>query len=258
MKLLTQNIYCVTTWDSKKDTLLKAYKEINPDILCLQELICGKTNSSEEVNDIEKVLNTTGYFTDTFEYMPNQGIFINNKDIDVIQKSRLNHSNLYKDGTLDSHPRLLIATLLSIEGKELLVINLHLSKHKHFRYQNWKEVMFWLKKSGLIKKNILVVGDFNSYDKDDVHKTVEKSGFKNAWEEVNKEKCISYNSSKWWSKNYPNHPVSKMAHERKISWDDNCIDFIFYKGDIKINSVELLDLVPEGTDHRGLILDFSL
>ena len=174
MKLLTQNIYCITTWDSKKDTLLNAYKEINPDILCLQELICGKTNASEEVNDVEKAVNATGYFTDTFENMPNQGIFVKSKDINVIQKFRLNHSNLYKDGTLDSHPRLLIATLLSIEGKELLVINLHLSKHKHFRYQNWEEVMFWLKKSGLIKKNILVVGDFNSYEEDDVHKAVDE------------------------------------------------------------------------------------
>ena len=257
MKLLTQNIYCVTTWDSKKDTLLKAYKEINPDILCLQELICGKTNASEEVNDVEKAVNATGYFTDTFENMPNQGIFVKSKDIDVIQKFRLNHSNLYKDGTLDSHPRLLIATLLSIEEKELLVINLHLSKHKHFRYQNWEEIVIWLKGSELIEKNIIITGDLNSYDENDIHTEIAKT-FKNTWEEVNSKKCISYYSSNWWVTNFPESRVSKKMVGPNKQWPDNCIDFIFYKGDIKINSVKYLDMVPEGSDHRGLILDFSI
>jgi len=258
MKLLTQNIYCITTWESKKDVLLKAFKEIIPDIICLQELICGKSNSSEEVNDIEKTLNSDAYFTDTYQYMPNQGIFLQNREIEIIQKYRFNHSSVHKDGTLDLHPRVVIAELLKINGKEILLINLHLSPIKTFRYQNWSDIMLWLNKSGLIKKNILIAGDFNSYDKDDIHKTVVKDGFKNAWEGVNKETCISYKGSEWWTTNHPEHPVSKRIHDRNESWNDNCIDFIFYKGDIKINSVELLDLVPEGTDHRGLILDFSL
>ena len=58
--------------------------------------------------------------------------------------------------------------------------------------------------------------------------------------------------------NFPESRVSKKMVGPNKQWDDNCIDFIFYKGDIKVNSVKYLDMVPEGSDHRGLILDFSI
>ena len=57
MKLITQNIYCLIPWESKKEITLKNFYQQNPDILCIQELISGKKNSSIEANDIAKELN---------------------------------------------------------------------------------------------------------------------------------------------------------------------------------------------------------
>ena len=258
MKLITQNIYCLIPWESKKEITLKNFYQQNPDILCIQELISGKKNSSIEANDIAKELNMSFYFVDSYNNMTNQGIFVKKeRNIKERENYLFNLSGSLPDGELEKHQRYIVAKLLEIDGKELLIINLHLSVLKPFRYQNWQETMVWLKNSGLIKKNIMIVGDLNTYDDDDIHIEIAKD-FKNAWDEVNKEKCISYYSSDWWIKNFPESHISKNIIGKDKHWNDNCLDFIFYKGDIKINSVEYLDMVPKETDHKGLILDFNV
>lgn len=258
MKLITQNIYCITSWESKKDILLKNFKEQNPDILCIQELLSGKENPSQEVNDISNDLDARAIFIDPYDNMSNQGIFINNEDFKIKEQYAFNLSGIYEDGNLDSHRRFVTAVVLDINGEELVVINLHLSVIKAFRHQNWKEIMKWLRGTGLIEKNIILVGDMNSYEDNDVHLDILKDGFKDSWKEVNRDTCITYYSSQWWSENYPNHPVGQKVISKKKEWPNNCIDYIFYKGDIKINSVNYLNLVPEGADHIGLILDFGI
>ncbi len=258
MKLITQNIYCPISWKTKKEILLKNFSEQDPDILCLQELISGKKNSSIEVNDITKELNVSFHFVDSYNNMSNQGIFVKKEsNMKEIEDYLFNLSGLLPDGTLEKHQRYVVAKLLEINGKEVLIINLHLSVLKPFRYQNWEEIVIWLKGSELIEKNIIITGDLNSYDENDIHIEIAKT-FKNSWEEINSKKCISYYSSNWWVTNFPESRVSKKMVGPNKQWDDNCIDFIFYKGDIKVNSVKYLDMVPEGSDHRGLILDFSI
>lgn len=258
MKLITHNIYCITSWESKKDILLKNYKELNPDILCIQELMAGKLNPSEEVNDISKELDARCVFVDPYKQMPNQGIFVKNGKVQIKEEFVFNLSGVHKDGSLDKHGRFVTATKLEIEDKELILINLHLSVIKQFRYQNWKEIKMWLESSGLIKQNVIIVGDMNCYEQEDVHTEILRDGFKDAWKEVNDEKCITYYSSRWWYENYPDHDIAKKFINKGKVWNEGCLDYIFYKGNIKIKSVKMLNLVPKVTDHVGLILDFDI
>jgi endonuclease/exonuclease/phosphatase family metal-dependent hydrolase len=176
----------------------------------------------------------------------------------VIDKHQISFRGILETGEIDKHRRFLLAQLLEKDGKQLLVVNLHLSTQKVFRYQNWKEFLIWLKSMGYENKDMLVVGDFNDYDKEDIYNEIIKSGFSNAWDTVREDECITYKSTDWWIKNLPEDKLSQSIVKWDKNWDDNCLDYIFYRGNIEINSAEYLDLVPKYTDHKGLVVDFDL
>ena len=261
MKIVNLNLYYAKEWSLKKDILISKLKDINPDIFCAQEITGRKLEDGKyiyEGDEIEKELKYEGYYSTSLVYSPNQGIFLKPNTFEVIDKHQISFSGILPTGEIDKHRRFLLDQLVENNGKQLLIVNLHLSTTKVFRYQNWKEFLIWLKSMGYEDKDVLIVGDLNTYDKDDVQDEIINSGFTNAWEIVRKDKCITYLSSDWWVKNLPDEKLSQSIIKWEKHWDDNCLDYIFYKGNIKINNAEYLDLVPEYTDHKGLIVDFDI
>jgi endonuclease/exonuclease/phosphatase family metal-dependent hydrolase len=262
MRILTLNLWYIRKWELKGIPLISKLKELNPDIFCAQELtgrrIKGTYEYLYEGIEIEKDLKYQGFYSTGLIHAPNQGIYVKPKDFEVLDSHEISFSGILETGEIDKHRRLLLAQLVKVEGKELLIVNLHLSVKKEFRHQNWKEFLIWLKSMGYEDKNILVVGDLNTYDEEDVHLKVLSSGFKNAWSTVRDDECITYYSSEWWVKNQPEDGISKSIIERDSHWDDNCLDYVFYRGDIDIKSAEYLDLVPEYTDHKGVVVDFEI
>ena len=263
MKIVTLNMYCRREWNMKKDTLLSNLRDIEPEIFCAQEITGREIENGQyiyEGMELEKGLKYKGYYSSevTPDTNTNQGIFIKPKTFEVKDSQQTSFRGILPTGEIDKHRRFLVAQLLEVEGKEMLIVNLHLSTTKAFRYQNWKEFLIWLKSMGYEDKNIVVVGDFNTYDNEDIHNEVLKSGFSNAWESVREDKCVTYYSSAWWVNNLPEDKISKRIIEKGKNWDDGCLDYVFYRGDIKINNTEYLDLVPEYTDHKGLVVDLEL
>ena len=245
----------------KKDTLVSNLLNIDPEIFCAQEITGRKMEKGQYIYEgieLEKELKYKGYYSTGLLHSPNQGTFLKPNTFEVKDKQQISFSGILPTGEIDKHRRFLLAQLLEVEGKEVLLVNLHLSVNKAFRYQNWKEFLIWLKSMDYENKNIIVVGDLNTYDKEDVHNEVLKSGFLNAWDTVREDKCITYYSSEWWTKNLPEDGMSKAIIQRGDHWEDNCLDYVFYRGNIDIKSVDYLDLVPQYTDHKGLIVDFEL
>lgn len=262
MRLLSQNLDCHKYWKNKEELFLKKLNDIQPDILCLQEISSKQESDNElftnEGYEIAKHIGYESYFSAAYKCSSNQGIFTDSSKTFVKDKFVFSLTGILPDGRVDKHRRFLLAELLEISGEEVLVINLHLSVYKDFRYKNWEEIMLWLKKSGLINKNIIIVGDFNTYENEDVHKQIIADGFINTWEFLNDKECITYRSSDWWVNNYPKDLHSRRIVETGKSWPEGCLDYIFIKGSIKPGSISYLDLVPEVSDHKGLIFEFEV
>jgi endonuclease/exonuclease/phosphatase family metal-dependent hydrolase len=261
MKIVNLNLYYAREWSLKKDVLISKLKDIDPEIFCAQEITGREIEDGKYIYEgieLEKELKYEGYYSTGLIYSPNQGIFLKPNTFEVIDKHQISFSGILSTGEIDKHRRFLLAQLLEKDGKQLLVVNLHLSTQKVFRYQNWKEFLIWLKSMGYENKDMLVVGDFNDYDKEDIYNEIIKSGFSNAWDTVREDECITYKSTDWWIKNLPEDKLSQSIVKWDKNWDDNCLDYIFYRGNIEINSAEYLDLVPKYTDHKGLVVDFDL
>jgi endonuclease/exonuclease/phosphatase family metal-dependent hydrolase len=261
MKIVDLNMYYARGWRLKKDVLVSNLRDINPEIFCAQEITGREIEKGQYIYEgieLEKELQYGGFYSSGLIHTSNQGIFIKPQIFKVIDEQKVSFSGILQTGEIDKHRRFLLAQLLRVDGKDLLIVNLHLSTTKVFRYQNWKEFLIWLESIGYEDKRILVVGDFNTYEKEDVHDEILKSGFSNAWDTVRRDKCITYRSSDWWVKNLPDDRISERIAEKGQHWDEGCLDYVFYRGDIKINSAEYLDLVPEYTDHKGLVVDFDV
>ncbi|MFA6754744.1 MAG: endonuclease/exonuclease/phosphatase family protein [Candidatus Dojkabacteria bacterium] len=263
MRIVTLNMYCRREWNMKKDTLLSNLREIDPEIFCAQEITGREIESGQYVYEgieLEKRLKYDGYYSSeiTPDTNTNQGIFLKPKTFGVKDSQQTSLSGILPTGEIDRHRRFLLAQLLEIDGEEILIVNLHLSTTKAFRYQNWREFLIWLKSMKYEEKNIVVVGDFNTYEHEDVHIEVLKSGFSNAWESVREEKCVTYYSSQYWLDNMPEDPISQGIRKHNKYWEEGCLDYVFYRGNIDIKSIVYLDLVPEYTDHKGLVVDLEL
>jgi endonuclease/exonuclease/phosphatase family metal-dependent hydrolase len=254
-------MYYAREWDIKKDILLSNLKDIDPEIFCAQEITgrdIGDGKYIYEGIELEKELKYKGFYSTGLIHSPNQGIFIKPNTFEVLDNHEVSFSGILPTGEIDKHRRFLLAQLLEVDEKELLIVNLHLSTTQVFRHQNWKEFLIWLKSMEYEEKNIVVVGDFNTYHDEDVHQDVLKSGFSNAWATARKDECITYRSSEWWVNNCPDDRISQRIIQKQKHWGDGCLDYVFYRGDVEINSIEYLDLVPEYTDHKGLVVDFNL
>lgn len=254
-------MYYAREWRLKKDVLVSNVHNINPEIFCAQEIIGREVEKGQYIYEgieLEKELQYTGFYSYGLIHTSNQGIFIKPHIFEVIDEHKVSFSGILQTGEIDKHRRFLLAQLLRVDDQDLLVVNLHLSTIKVFRYQNWKEFLIWLKSMGYEDKRILVVGDFNTYEKEDVHNEILKSGFSNAWDTVRSDECVTYHSFDWWVKNFPDDRISKRSVEKEMHWDEGCLDYVFYRRDIKINNAEYLDLVPEYTDHKGLVVDFEI
>jgi endonuclease/exonuclease/phosphatase family metal-dependent hydrolase len=263
MKLLSQNLDCHKYWRDKKNLFLRTLDSVQPDILCLQEISSKQESNNSRLFTNEGVeighhLNYEAYFSAAYKCSVNQGIFTDQSKIAVKDRFIFSLSGILQDGRVDRHRRFLLAEFLNISGKEVLVVNLHFSVQKDFRYKNWEEVMLWLEKSGLIKGNIIIVGDLNTYEDKDVHNQITSEGFENVWKLLKDDECVTYRSSDWWVQNYPDDLHSRRIIETRKSWPESCLDYIFIKGSIKPKSIKYLDLVPDVSDHKGLIFDFEV
>lgn len=262
MRILTQNLWCHTPWDKKISHFRELARQTAPDILCIQELSTStrSTNGTliTEAIEIENITQMNGFYSASLQCTPNQGIFTKDSIITVKDKFMFSFRGILKDGTIDKHRRFLIAELLEFDGKELLVINLHLSTNRKFRSANWEETLLWLKTSNLFESNIIIVGDLNSYEQPDIENEIIRSGFKDAWTELRTDRCITYKSSQYWLTEHPDSPVAEGLHRKRNSFSDNCLDYIFYKGNVILNRIEYVNSIPFLSDHQGLVFDFNV
>lgn len=265
MKICTLNLNCHNTWNSKKALLVPKLKDLACDVYSFQEISAKEEDGVilNEALEISKALDVTGYFSASYKCSPNQGNFYKPSNFDSVESYHFSFSGILDSGKTDKHRRLFLANKFSKDSKSFYLINLHFSIDKDFRFENIRQLNIWLKANTTEKDNIFVVGDFNNYDqsssKGDIEQALLELGFKDAWKTLRKDPCVTYYGTDWWKQNYPNSSYTKSIEESGDNYPDIALDYLFYKGSsIKLKDIDYINLVPDVTDHVGLILDFDL
>lgn len=244
MRVLQWNIW----YKEKIENVLKTLREVNADIICLQELTIG-----HERND---GIDTPKYLADKlgFNYFYKEaqtltrkgeegsygnGIFsrypITKTSFTYIQEPQEPDSNDYsKEG------RVYVEATIQVEEKEYVIGTVHMSYTDRFAPTSAKaqETDELLKVLRAKKNNFLVGGDFNaltgSYTIEEVTKYLKNAG-------------PDFGKKTWTTK-----PFSYNGFEANtLDWR---LDYVFATPDIAIKSARILP--TEYSDHLPVLIEF--
>lgn len=156
IKFLTINLQGCTNWKKRKNLIIKIIKKYNPDIVAFQEVNLDKLMSKENtITQLNKELKyqykkVLFYFDYSKDY--GRGKFQKNsvkEGLGILAKYKFTTKKLSLPITkgLDRWPR--IAMLCNFKNFKLA--NIHLSKYKESREEQWK----------LLPRDHVLIGDFN-------------------------------------------------------------------------------------------------
>ena len=271
LSLLTLNLAVEYPWEEKKDLLIETLRQLDPDFICFQEIFNSeKVKQGKALGDIlnysfSQIL-TMPYSANNISGTFGSAIFSKQKHYSKeIFKVLLNKKS--QKLVEDKLQRAFIVSNYQIGKKTFWLVNVHLSTNFEYRKSNWNELENWLDKNVPKNASLIICGDFNTCGEEnnmlnsevvDIQDEVISGGFKNAWDLVNSDPCITYRSSDWWLKNYANSIEALKIREKNRSYTAKVLDYFFVNDFVEVKSVETIDLVHKVSDHLGLFMRFEL
>lgn len=266
MRIITLNLYFKQHRQEKIDVLVDFLISARPDIIAFQETI------KEELFEIKNRLDFMGegYFlydgweddektvqvTSGTAIIYRKGIFetadFRHVTVDVPEKVEAGMNKSYS----------CLSATFTINNFKLGILSTHFSVKYEDRMSEVGVLNDFI--SGELSGigGLVVLGDFNnnktggSFNANHYFKS---HGFTDVWEELYPDiKCVTYRGVDWWKKNYPHHKQTKKYIRKNESFEDDTLDFIFYRGNLEFKSISTFDLTPTVSDHLGLIADFNI
>ncbi len=247
MKLLQWNVW----YKEDISNILKTIKDINPDIVCLQELTINHPHHNQDIDTAKYVADGLGFnhffgeaqknFSNGKERSYGNGIFsrypITRSDSHYIQEPQdpnIQNPDYSKEG------RVYVETIIGVGGKMLTVATTHMSYTDRFVPTSTKEAETNKLISILKGKedSFIIVGDFNSlpgsYTINEILKYLENAG-------------PPLEENTWTTK-----PFSYNGFETdELEWR---LDYCFTTSDINIKSAKILKTIY--SDHLPILLEF--
>lgn len=210
-----------------KDNIIQEIYKVNPDILCLQE----------HLGEI--------YPLENYKYVVNcksEHMF------DNVIYSKF-HIKTSKTIPIESSRCAILATIEYREGKFINIINTHLPLNSPGRIESIKKIV----SEGL--SNTLIVGDFNSYRKNDyngeeLHKLAELKKhheYPNIFETTNYLEKIGYTDS-----------FKSMIPPKNTSIYGGRVDFVYKSPDFMLPVIGSYVHYSDNSDHLPVIVDFYI
>lgn len=165
LTILSQNIWNKNYhWEKRKPLIINLIKELNPDIICLQE-IYGK---SKRQNQQAELLQELPQYNSSLTVVRRKSSHING--MGILTRGKILYTEemaltLPKQETIDIFPRYLAHHKVSMQGKQINILHTHLSFGEIGRSKNLEELAEYLNELKDLEKTFLV-GDFNAPDAD--------------------------------------------------------------------------------------------
>lgn len=266
MIIATLNLYFKQHGQEKIDALVNYFSQTNPDIVAFQEAV------EEEVLEVKKRLGFAGngyYLYEGWEddektLKVTSGTAILYRE-DVVKISGVGHIVVDVPEKLDGGMNKSYSCLYSvfnIKERKFGVVSTHFSVNYDDRMKEVRVLNDYIEEKLFGIDGLILLGDFNNNKMGDSYNAeqyFEDQGYTDVWKELNPGiTCVTYRGVDWWKKNYPDHKQTKKYVRKNESFEDDALDFTFYRGNLKFKSISTLDLTPIVSDHLGLIADFNL
>lgn len=227
IKLVSWNI-----WQSKYiDRVIEQIKELNPDVIALQEV-----TESQGINSGQVIAEKLGYnhffcqSADAQSRIP--PIKLGNS---VLSKYNLSESKCQLLSTADEYehttetePRVAVQTTITLSNEQLHVINTHLGYSEDLKVTAMQKKQLQTLLSFLPDKNVVLAGDFNCLPESEVVQDLEKKLIN-----VDPEKTVP----------------TRFTHKEESIQKDR-IDYIFVSADVRFSEFTIHQ--TSASDHTPL------
>lgn len=247
MKLLQWNIW----YKEDINNILSTIKEMNPDIICLQELTINHPHYNQNIDTPRFIAEALGFkyffkeaqksISDGHERRYGNAIFSHYPIIDSnfyyiqdLQDPNIQNTDYSKEG------RVYIESVIEVDGKKLTIATTHMSCTDRFvsTHEKEKETNKLIEILKEKKSNFIFTGDLNSlpdsYTINEISKLLKNAGpglEQNTWTT----KPFSYNG----------------FNANTLDWR---LDYCFVTSDIEIKSTQIIN--TPYSDHLPILVEF--
>jgi maltose 6'-phosphate phosphatase len=252
MRIATYNIWNNNTlFEERIEAICKVIKEVDPDIVCLQEV------RSEEGRSITEIIaNGINYPFFIFREYPD----CTDEGLAILSKIPFNHTSAIWETNTEISNYCAIRAKIECEGGFIGITNVHLNwRSEEIRMGQLYAVNNWIVREKDCEKYEVMCGDFNDVPQSSTHSFLIDSGWKDIVELSSKKDETYYATFDLVNNLYLKQ--DKRAKEKlRFDWImintfNNCNQLNFESVDIFGNSSSALKIIP--SDHYGIYVDMK-
>jgi endonuclease/exonuclease/phosphatase family metal-dependent hydrolase len=252
MRIATYNIWNNDTlFEERIDVICKAIKEVDADIVCLQEVRNEKGRNITEI--IANRSNYSFFMFRDYPDCPDEGLAI-------LSKFSFNHTVAIWDTNTEISNYCAIRARIDYEGIFIGITNVHLNwRSEKIRKGQLNAVNNWIAREKDYEKYEVMCGDFNDVPQSSVHNFIMDFGWKDVVE-LSSKKDESYYATFDLVNNHYLKEDKRVKEKLRFDWImvntfNNCEQFTVESVDIFGNNQSEFKIMP--SDHYGLYVDMK-
>ena len=252
MRIATYNIWNNDIlFEERIEEICKAIKEVNADIVCLQEV------RNEECRNITEVIaNEANYPFLVFRYYPDSP----DEGLAILSKHPFNHTAAIWETNTEISNYCAIRAKIDYEGVFIGITNVHLNwRSEEIRKEQLIAVNNWIAMEKNCEEYEIICGDFNDVPQTTIHKFLKDCGWRDVVE-LNSKKDASYYATFDLLNNHYLKEDMRVKERLRFDWImintfNKCEQLIFESMDIFGNNPSVFKIMP--SDHYGLYIDIK-
>lgn len=250
MRIATYNIWNNDTlFEERIEVICKAIKEVDADIVCLQEVRNEECRSITEI--IANGANYPFFIFRDYPDCPDEGLAI-------ISKYPFNYTAAIWETDTEISNYCAIRANIDYEGIFIGITNVHLNwRSEEIRKGQLNAVNNWIAREKDCEKYEVICGDFNDVPQSSIHNFLKDCGWRDVVELSSKKDTSHYATFDLVNNHYlkeDKRPKEKLRFDWiMINTFNNCEQLTFEFVDIFGNNPSVFKIMP--SDHYGLYVD---
>jgi maltose 6'-phosphate phosphatase len=252
MRIATYNIWNNDIlFEERIEVICKAIKEVNADIVCLQEVRREQCRSITEI--IAYGANYPFFIFRDYLDCPDEGLAI-------LSKYPFNCTATIWETNTEISNYCAIRAKINYKGIFIGITNVHLNwRSEEIRKRQLNAVNNWIVRETDCEKYEIMCGDFNDVPQSSIHNYLMDCGWRDAVE-LSSKKDASYYATFDLVKNHYLKEDKRVKEKLRFDWImintfNNCEQLTFESVDIFGNNPSVFKIMP--SDHYGLYVDIK-
>lgn len=238
-------------FEERIEEICKAIKEVNADIICLQEV-----RNEESRNITEAIANEANYPFLVFRYYPD----CPDEGLAILSKHPFSHTAAIWEINTEISNYCAIRAKINYEGILIGITNVHLNwRSEEIRKKQLITVNNWIAMDKDSAEYEIICGDFNDVPQSSIHNFLKDSGWRDVVELNSKKDASNYATFDLLNNHYLKEDI-RVKEGLRFDWImintfNKCEQLLFESMDIFGNNPSVFKIMP--SDHYGLYIDIK-